>query len=100
MRFDREIFFVRVTPGGYDPDTGDYADDTETLTRRMAAVQDTKTETLQLVYGSLKQGNYTVVLQNHYPDPFDLIQIGNGRYRVDYRRRLRQKDTFIVSEVQ
>ena len=55
---------------------------------------------MQVIYGMIKQGSLTIQLQNHYDCPFDQIRIGNKIYKVDYSRKLRTKQTFIVSEVQ
>lgn len=99
MRYDTPIYFQRVTAGAYDPETGDYGSNTITEAARYAAVMDTRTETMQLVYGELKQGSLTVHIQNHYTDPFDRIRIGEKRYRVDFQRRLRAKESFVLSEV-
>ena len=49
------IYFQRVTAGAYDPETGDYGSDTVTEVPRYAAVMDTRTETMQLVYGEIRQ---------------------------------------------
>lgn len=100
MRFDTPIYFVRIQAGEYDASTGDYGEDTKTEEMRLAAVTDTGTQTMTLVYGSLKQGSKTIRLQNHYTKPFDSIRIGEKQYRVDKERKLRVKQTFIVSEVQ
>ena len=54
---------------------------------------------MQIVYGGIRQGSVTVQLQNHYQKPFDRIRIGNTTYKVDYTRKLRVKQTFILSEV-
>ena len=99
MRYDTPIYFQSVSAGTYNTETGDYGSDTVTEAARYAAVMDTRTETMQLVYGELKQGSLTVHLQNHYTDPFDRIRIGEKRYRVDLRRRLRVKESFVLSEV-
>lgn len=99
MRYDTLIYFQRVTAGAYNPETGDYGSDTVTEAARYAAVMDTRTETMQLVYGELKQGSLTVHTQNHYTDPVDRIRIGEKHYRVDLRRRLRVKESFVLSEV-
>ena len=93
------IYFQRVTAGAYDPETGDYGSDTVTEAARYAAVMDTRTETMQLVYGEIRQGSLTVHIQNHYTDSFDHIRIGAKRYRVDFRRWLRVKESFVLSEV-
>ena len=100
MRFDTPIYFQRITPGKYNASTGNYGDDTPSETLRYASVTDTKEQTLLLVYGAIKEGSFTVRLQNHYEEPFDQIRIGKKIYKVDSSRKLRVKQTFVVSEVQ
>ena len=100
MRYDTPIWFCRTVPGPYDPETGNYGPDTPEETQAWASVMDTSTETMRLVYGALRQGSLTVHLQNHYDSPFDHIRVGQKRYAVDRRRRLRVKESFILSEVQ
>lgn len=100
MRYDKRIYFVTTSGQTYDETTGDYTDGTPVKCPVMASVMDTNTETLRLVYGEIRQGSYTIQLQNHYTTPFEYIEIGGRKYSVDYRRHLRHKDTFIVSEVQ
>lgn len=89
-----------ITPGEYDESTGDYEEDKITEEKKHASVTDTGTDTMNLVYGAIKQGSKTVRLQMHYKKPFDLIRIGNVLYRVDFERKLRTKHVFVVSEVQ
>ena len=100
MRYDTTIYFQRITPGEYDPDTGNYTDDTVDETLRYASVMDTGTETMIQVYGSIKQGSLTIQIQNHYTEPFDRIRVADTVYGVDYSRKLRTKHVFVVSEVQ
>lgn len=100
MRFDTPIYFQSITPGAYDPETGNYAADTVTEVKRYASVTCPGIDTLNLVYGELKQGAFTIRLQNHYSTPFDRIRIGEKVYRADWSRSLRVKNTFVVSEVQ
>lgn len=100
MRYDTPIFFRAVTPGDYDESTGNYEDDQIEETEVMASVMDTQTETMKLVYGDIRQGSLTLTIQNHYDQPYDGIRIGDKIYRVDRTRRLRVKQSFIVSEVQ
>lgn len=100
MRFDTPVYFQKVTQGEYDASTGNYGDDIVTETMKLADVTDSSTETLNLVYGGIKQGSLTVRLQNHYDKEFDVIRIGRTIYRVDSERKFRTKHTFIVSEVQ
>lgn len=100
MRYDTPIYFQKVTQGEYDPTTGDYGEDTVDETCVMASVMDTRTETMQVVYGSIKQGSKTIHIQNHYDKSYDSIRIDNKIYRVDYSRALRNKHSFIVHKVQ
>ena len=80
MRCDTEVFFQSIVPGEYDEATGDYRDDTVSEEKRHASVTDTGTETMNLVYGSIKQGSKTVRIQTHYKKAFDRIRIGNALY--------------------
>lgn len=100
MRYDTPVYFQTVTPGAYDPETGDYGADTVREVVRYAAVMDTRAETVTLVYGTVRQGSLTVQLQAQYAAPFDRLRIGETRYRVDSRRCFRTKEVLIVSEVQ
>lgn len=100
MRYDTPIYFQKITPGEYDPDTGNYAPDSVKETLKYAAVMDTGTDMLNLVYGSIKQGSLTIQLQTHFTEPFDYIRVGKKRYKVDFPRLLRVKHTLVVSEVQ
>lgn len=100
MRYDTPVFFRAVTPGDYDESTGNYRDDSVSETMVMASVMDTQTEAMKLVYGDIRQGSLTLTIQNHFDQTFDNIRIGDKVYRVDRTRRLRVKQSFIVSEVQ
>ena len=100
MRYDTPIYFQTVKPGKYDASTGDYGDAEVTEVKKYASVTSAGVDTLNLVYGELKQGCFTVRLQEHYNDTFQYIRIGSRRYRADFSRKLRAKHNFVVSEVQ
>ncbi len=100
MRYDTPVYFQKITPGEYNTATGDYGEPTIIETEIYASVMDTRSEMMRLVYNGPMQGSLTIQLQNHYTDPFDRIRIGDLIYKVDYTRRLRVKQTFVVSEVQ
>lgn len=100
LRYDTPIYFQRIVLGDYDASTGDYAESNVTETMQYASVMDTRTETMRLVYGEIRQGSVTAHIQNHYTEPFDRIRIGDTVYSMDYRRRLRVKESFVLSEVQ
>lgn len=100
MRFDTPIYFQKYTEGAYDVTTGNYADTDPEEVMYYADVTDTGLNMLHIVYGDLKQGSKTIRIQNSYTDDFDRIRIGEKVYRVDFSRKLRTKQTFVVSEVQ
>ena len=100
MRYDKPIFFQSITPGEYDASTGNHKEDTVTEEKKWASVTESGIETLNLVYGELRQSSLTVRIQTHYEKAFDRIRIGSKIYRVDFQRRHRTKHIFVVSEVQ
>lgn len=100
MRYDTPIYFQKIEQGEYNTATGDYGEPTINETEVYASIMDTRSEMMRLVYNGPMQGSLTIQIQNHYTDPFDLIRIGDLIYKVDYTRRLRVKQTFVVSEVQ
>lgn len=100
MRFDTVVSFIKEQPGAYNVLTGDYEDGTPSEENRLANVTDASEQTMQLVYGKLKQGALVIRLQGQDPEPFDYVMIGEKRYRVDSHRRLRRLCTFTMSEVQ
>ena len=84
MRYDTPIYFQKLTPGEYDPATGNYGEDTISEDMKSASVMDTGTNTMMLVYSGIKEGSLTIHLQNHYDRPFDRIRVGNKTYGVDF----------------
>ena len=100
MRYDEPIFFQEIQRGQYNAATGDYDDGVILETMRRASVSDSGVETMNLIYGELKQGSKTIRLQRPYKDIFDRIRIGSMIYRVDFARQLESKHVFVVSEVQ
>lgn len=99
MRFDTPIYFIKEVRGEYDPSTGDYDKPTLTETLRFASANDTQSEALKLLYGSIPEGSLIARLQTKYEEPFDYIRIGEKHYKVVRERRLRTKHTFILVEV-
>lgn len=99
MRYDTPIFFQKITQGEYDPRRGDYAPDTVEETKVYADVTSAGTDTLKLVYGDIKQDALVIRLQNHYNGTFNRIRVGDKQYRVDFSRKLRVKQVYVVSEV-
>lgn len=99
MRYDKVVYFCSESKT-YDTETGDYVKGGTIRDPKNASVMDTQADTLKLIYGDIRQGSFTIQLQNHYTDSFDYIEYDGRKYSVDYRRKLRMKETFIVSEVQ
>lgn len=97
MRYDTPVYFQTIEEGEYNAETGNYAADTVTEVLRFASVTDSGINTLNLVYGEIKQGSLTIRLQRAYETHFDRIRIGEKQYRVDLSRR---KKVYVVSEVQ
>lgn len=100
MRFDTPIFFQVVQPGEYDAVTGNYGADVVRETKRYASVTNSSIETLNLIYGELKQGSLTILIQGRYTEPFDRIRVGKKNYQVDMTREPRNMQAFVVSEAQ
>ena len=100
MRYDTLIYFQTVLPGEYNPNTGNYSDETITEENRYASVSSTGIEMLKLVYGDLQEESLTIHLQNPYEKNYDHIRIADKIYNVDYVRNLRTKQSLIVKEVQ
>ena len=100
MRYDTPIYFQQIKAGAFNENTGDYAADMVTEVVKYASVTDSSTQTINLVYGELKQGSKTIRLLNHFNLPFNRIRISDKVYRVDMQRKLRTKQVFVVSEVQ
>lgn len=95
MRFDTPIYFQKIVKGEYDPDTGDYAEDTVIEAKKFANVTETGTKSLQLIYAQIKEGGLTARLQVPYPDTFDKIRIGDKVYKSDFSR---WGKVFVLSE--
>ena len=100
MRFDKEIYMQSVPKRTYDELSGDYREEKAKEVKLYADVTDAKSETLNLMYGQLKEGVLVIRLQQHYTAPFEFIRIGSKRYKVDYERKLRRMHVLVVSEVQ
>ena len=99
MRYDTPVYFQTVKSGQYDQNTGNYGDDTIVEKELMASVMDTSTKTMQLIYGTIKQGSLTIHIQNHWNEAFNFIRIDKKQYKVDYSRKLRTKHIIVISEV-
>ena len=100
MRYDKPIYFQKLTQGKYNANTGDYTADTVEETKVSASIHSCDIETLRVIYGEIKQGVLRIHLQNHYTKSFDRIRIDDTLYTVDSNKKLRTKHVFVVSEIQ
>ena len=100
MRYDTPIDFCRTTPGAYDARTGNYGAAAVVRDQVYADVNDTQAEMLQIIYGKIVQGSYTLRILGSYTEPFDYIEMDGKRYGVDFFRRFRRYEAFYVREVQ
>lgn len=100
MRFDKEIYMQSAPKRIYDETSGDYIEEKGQENKLYADVTDAKSETINIIYGQIKQGVLVIRLQNHYTGPYEFIRIGSKRYKVDYERKLSRMHVLIVSEVQ
>ncbi len=62
MRYDTVIYFQKIIPGQYDPETGNYRKDTVQETKRYASVVNTSEDVLRLVYGGVFHGLIMILL--------------------------------------
>lgn len=100
MRFDTAIYFVKAGAKTYDPTSGNYTAAEPEKTLIYGDMNDTQAEMLQIIYGKIVQGSYTVRILGSYTDLYDYIEIGGKRYNVDYFRRFRRYEAFYVREAQ
>lgn len=96
MRYNIPVYFQHIK-SEFDSTTGNTGISILSEDRRNAAITDTGTDTLQLLYGNIKQRALTIRLQRPYDAAFDRIRIGDKLYRAD-RSRLSNR-VFIASEV-
>ena len=96
MRYDTPIHFQLNRESEYDATSGNYIELPPDEEKCYANVTDSGVNTLNLVYGSLKQGSLTIRLQRPYKKPFNTIRVGEKQYRVDFSRN---RQAFVVCEV-
>lgn len=81
----------------YNYETGNTDATVINQTDTLANVSDTSAEMCNLMYGKLKTGTYTVIIQNGIDHVFDYILIDSKKYTVNKIRRLRLTTTYFVS---
>ena len=99
MRYLDRITFVRLTPGGYDPETGMNNPQTEIKTSIDANVTDLGTDRAQALFGDYKKKRKVIRLLRPYKEPWDYLYYNDVKYQFAGHTDLRVKQTLIVEEV-
>lgn len=107
MRYDKKIWFCNEGEKVYNKETGNYIVGEETTECRYGSVTGTNDSVATIIYGKLIEGSCTIQIQQRYDERFSFIRIGEQnsaeyqkRYEVDTFRLFRNKEVFIVHEVQ
>lgn len=99
MRYLDRITFVRLTPGGYDPETGMNKPQTEIKTVLDANVTDLGTDRAQALFGDYKKQRKVIRLLRPYKEQWDYLYYKDVKYQFTGNTSLRQKQSLIVEEV-
>ena len=98
MRYDTAVAFQTIDL--VYKSNGDYEESVSEEHIEYGSVTDTDVQTMQLVYGGIKQGSITLHLQNKVDYPYDRIVIDGTPYVVDQLINLRVKQAYVLSEWQ
>lgn len=100
MRYDKLITPYNYDRGLYNEDTGDYDIVGDTAGEPIiASVNDASDQTVKLIYGEIREGVLVIHVPYNIEEGIDYIKYKDKKYRIDRKRNLRFKTTFIVSEV-
>lgn len=99
MRYDKKVLF-QLVDSVYDTSTGDYTEQVTSEHTEYASMVDTDMQTMQLVYGGIKQGSITMHLQNKVPYTFNRIMYEGKPYMVDQVINQRVKQAYVLSQWQ
>lgn len=99
MRYDKKVLFQFVD-SVYNKSTGDYEEQVTSEHTEYASVVDTDIQTMQIVYGGIKQGSITMHLQNKVPYTFNRIMYDGKPYMVDQVINQRVKQAYVLSQWQ
>lgn len=100
MRFDTKIAFLKLIPGEYNEETGNYEGDKYKCDARMAQVYDASSVTLRRDYGEYRQGDLIATIHGHLCYTPDAVSVRGKRYSVENTRYLRRCQTFHLTEIQ
>ena len=99
MRYLDQVTFVRLTGGGYDPETGMNKPQTEIKTSIDANVTDLGTDRAQALFGDYTKQRKVIRLLHLYKDPWNYVYVDGVKYQFASNTALRQKQSLIVEEV-
>lgn len=102
MRYNRKVWFVNEAEPVYDDLTGDYLAGKVERIFRYASISTTGEESQNMLYGKIKEGALTVLIQNTVEAPFQYIEVDEEgkKYLVDNKRKTRRGLVLRVSESQ
>ena len=97
MRYDTPMHIQTLIPGKYNESTGNYDGDKVSEYMVIASVMGLKDETVQLLFGKLRDDCLVAHTQQYLV--FDRVRIGAKTYEVIKRRKLRRKGAYYLQEV-
>lgn len=97
MRYDTPMYIQTFIPGKYNESTGNYDGDKVSENKVMASVMDLEDETVQLLFGKLRDDCLVAHTQRYLV--FSRVRIGAKTYEVIKRRKLRRKGAYYLQEV-
>ncbi len=87
MRFDKRIHFVTESPGGYNPEKGEYDEKTETTITKPCNLSTLGVTRTNELFGQIDRKITVARLQHPYTDKFDFIRLGNSPQKYDIKRQ-------------
>lgn len=99
MRYDKKVLF-QLVESVYNTSTGDYEEQVTSEHTEYASMVDTDIQTMQILYGGIKQGSITMHLQNKVPYTFNRIVYDGKPYMVDQVINQRVKQAYVLSQWQ
>ncbi len=99
MRYTDRVTFVTESPGGYNPETGNHEEATQTTETLPCNISPLGTNRTQELFGSITVRVDVVRLQRPYHASFDYVIIDGKRMNVKRDVPHRRKTVFYVEGV-
>lgn len=99
MRYDQTVYLIKNQGEVYNEDTGDYEQGSPIMFERQAHVSSAGTQTLNNLYGGVKEGAIVIRLKQNYLE-FDEILYRGKYYLPRLVRNLRNEVTIQAVEKQ